>query len=277
MDRYAVFGNPIAHSKSPKIHQLFAAQTGQTIEYAKVQVELGAFSAQANQFFSQGGKGLNVTVPFKRDAFGYADELSERAALAGAVNTLIPQTDGRVLGDNTDGVGLVQDLCENLGWQLHQKRILIIGAGGAVRGVLLPLLQRNPKEVVIVNRTVTKANALVEQFSCYGNINACGFTDLTSVHFDILINAVSAGLQGEISPLPEGIVAVGAKAYDMVYGDRPTAFIQWSRANGAAAEADGLGMLVGQAAESFYLWRGVRPNIRPVLETLRQLQELRTE
>lgn len=280
-DKYAVFGNPIEHSKSPLIHSLFAKQTQQNIEYTRTLVEPGGFASAADQFFSNGGKGLNITVPFKLDAFDYADELTERAQSAGAVNTLVLQKNGIKLGDNTDGVGLVSDITDNLGWPIKNKRVLIIGAGGAVRGVLLPLLQQQPSQTVIVNRTVEKATELVRLFSQRGAssfsdsargagvIGACGYSELKGERFDLVINATSSGLHGELPPLPATLFNKQANAYDMVYGQQPTVFMRWALDNGAAMVSDGLGMLVGQAAESFFLWRAVRPEIQPVLKELR--------
>ena len=294
-DKYAVFGNPIEHSKSPLIHTLFARQTQQNIEYTRMLVEPGRFASAADQFFNNGGKGLNITVPFKLDAFDYANELTERAQSAGAVNTLVLQKNGNTLGDNTDGIGLVNDITENLGWSISNKRILIIGAGGAVRGVLLPLLQQQPAQTVIANRTVEKAAELARLFNprgvgdtgargfghvsargfgyvsaCgFGHISACGFSDLKNQQFDLVINATSSGLHGELPPLPATLFNRQANAYDMIYGEQPTVFMRWALDNGAAMVSDGLGMLVGQAAESFFLWRAVRPEIQPVLKELR--------
>ncbi len=268
-DKYAVFGNPIEHSKSPLIHTLFARQTGQNMEYTRQLVEPDNFTNAANRFFNDGGKGLNITVPFKLDAFSYAGELTERAKSAGAVNTLILRNDGSRLGDNTDGFGLVNDITDNLGWKIAGQRVLILGAGGAVRGVLLPLLQQQPREIVIANRTVEKANELARSFSVHGNTSARGFSELEDQRFDLVINGTSSGLHGELPPLPATLFNRQAKAYDMVYGDQLTVFLRWALDNNAAAVADGLGMLVGQAAESFFLWRGVRPQIQPVLKELR--------
>lgn len=268
MDRYAVVGNPIAHSKSPDIHALFAEQTQQDLRYDKMLVELGAFETDVASFFALGGKGLNVTVPFKENAYRFADELTQRAQLAGAVNTLIKQQDGRVLGDTTDGAGLVQDLLRQ-SWIIAQKRVLVLGAGGAVRGVLQPLLEQKPKEVVVANRTLSKAQDLAQTFADFGEISASSFDELTGWSYDLVINGTSASLSGALPDLPVGLFAQGACAYDMVYGDKPTAFMTWAQEQGAEAVSDGLGMLVGQAAESFYLWRGVRPNIRTVISALR--------
>ena len=258
MDKYAVFGNPIAHSKSPQIHQWFAQQTGQQISYEKQRVELGDFNRAADAFFAEGGKGLNITVPFKEEAYQYADDLTERARLAGAVNTLALTEQG-VLGDNTDGAGMVNDITQRLVWQIHNRNVLMVGAGGAVRGVLLPLLNERPALLTIVNRTVSKAEALRDQFSPYGNIVAKGFDQLADQSFDLIINGTSTGLSGELPPIPASIFTKHSCVYDMVYADNNTPFLQWAADNSVLNIADGLGMLVGQAAESFYLWRAVRP------------------
>ena len=269
-DRYAVMGNPVAHSKSPAIHKLFAHQFGHNIEYTAIQVDAGGFAQAAEQFRASGGKGLNVTVPFKLDAFRLADRLSDRAALAEAVNTLKFEADGEVFGDNTDGAGLVHDIEINLGVTLRDKNILILGAGGAVRGVLDPILRHRPAKIVIANRTVSKAKDLVRAFSAHGKVEAVSFDDLKGRHFDIVLNGTSASLQGELPPLPVTIYARAALAYDMMYGDRPTPFMEWSMLHGADRVADGLGMLVEQAAESYFVWRGVRPETRPVIAALRK-------
>jgi shikimate dehydrogenase len=269
VDRYAVFGNPIKHSRSPQIHTAFAAQTGQQLSYRAHLVELGAFDAAARAFFSEGGKGLNVTVPFKLDAFAFAAELSGRARRAGAVNTLAQQDDGTIYGDNTDGVGLVRDIVENLGWQLAERRILIVGAGGAVRGILEPLLRHQPDLVVIANRTVEKAQQLARSFGDLGEVRACRFEGLAGNQFDLVVNATSASLAGELPPLPGDILNDGCCCYDLMYGAEPTPFMVWAASEMAWAVADGLGMLVEQAAEAFCIWRGVRPDTRPVIEILR--------
>lgn len=268
MDRYAVVGNPIAHSKSPDIHRLFAEQTGQALTYEKLLAELDGFPATARAFFAAGGKGLNVTVPFKEDAFRLADSKTERAQLAGAVNTLALQSDGRLLGDNTDGAGLVADLLGH-GWPLKGKRLLILGAGGAVRGVLAPLLAEKPAELVIANRTEAKAAQLALGFAHLGPVRAYALPDLAGRPFDLVINGTSASLSGELPTLPAGLFAPGAAAYDMVYGAEPTAFLCWAAEQGVQRLADGLGMLVGQAAEAFELWRGLRPDTAPVIKALR--------
>lgn len=269
-DRYAVMGNPVAHSKSPAIHKLFAHQFGHNIEYIAIQVDAGGFAQAVEQFRARGGKGLNVTVPFKLEAFRLADQLSDRATLAEAVNTLKFEADGKVFGDNTDGAGLVHDIEINLGVTLRDKNILILGAGGAVRGVLDPILRHRPAKIVIANRTVSKAKDLVRAFSAHGKVEAVSFDDLRGRHFDIVLNGTSASLQGELPPLPVTIYARAALAYDMMYGDRPTPFMEWSMLHGADRVADGLGMLVEQAAESYFVWRGVRPETRPVIAALRK-------
>lgn len=268
-DLYAVFGNPINHSKSPVIHRQFADQTSQDMNYSKQLVDEGQFEAAAKAFFEQGGKGLNITVPFKLDAYRFANKLSPRAERAGAVNTLAILSDGQILGDNTDGIGMVHDM-HNLGWQIEGKRVLILGAGGAVRGVLQPLLAENPAEVVIVNRTFTKADELAKSFHDLGNIKALTYEKLTEESFDIVVNGTSASLQGELPPLPNGLLAPDASCYDMMYGATPTPFLHWASEQGAARTADGLGMLVGQAAEAFYLWRSERPEVTSVITQLRR-------
>lgn len=268
-DQYAVLGNPVSHSKSPQIHALFAAQTGQKLEYRAILVEPGQFAATVDAFRAAGGKGVNVTVPFKQDAWVYADILSARAERAGAVNTLLFRDSGETLGENTDGPGLIRDLKVNHGLELAGKRILLLGAGGAARGVLSPLLAEQPVRLVIANRTPAKAVELALLFSGLGPLTACGFPELAGQRFDLIINATAAGLSGELPPLPQGVLAEGGWCYDLMYGDSPTPFLRWAREQGAAAAVDGLGMLVEQAAESFLLWRGVRPETRPVIARLR--------
>ena len=272
-DKYAVFGNPIKHSKSPEIHRAFAVQTLQAMEYNRQLVELDNFANAADRFFQAGGRGLNITVPFKQDAYGYGSRITPRARRAGAVNTLAMQADGTVLGDTTDGVGLVTDIKANLGWQIKAKRILILGAGGAVRGVLEPLLAEQPQHIVIANRTIDKALQLSKGFAELGYILGCGLDMLEGQEFDLIINGTSASLQGDLPPLPDSLVAPSSDSsktacYDMMYGAEPTVFMSWARQRGALA-ADGLGMLVEQAAESFSLWRGIRPDTRHVIDALR--------
>ncbi len=272
-DQYAVFGNPINHSKSPAIHRQFAEQTGQDLHYAKQLVAEDAFVKTVQAFFAEGGKGLNVTVPFKVEAFQFAQQLTPRAQRAGAVNTLAIQANGLVLGDNTDGIGMVHDM-HNLGWELQGKRILILGAGGAVRGIMQPVLAEHPSQVVIANRTVSKAEELAAHFHDLGNVQACSFERLAGESFDVVINGTSASLSGDLPPLPNSLLRSNACCYDLMYGAEPTVFLKWAAEQGAAKLADGLGMLIGQAAEAFYLWRQIRPEVVPVITALRrQLSE----
>lgn len=269
VDRYAVMGNPISHSKSPLIHTQFAEQTGQSIEYTAIHVDLGGFEQAVGNFRASGGKGLNITVPFKEEAWALATQLSDRAQLAGAVNTL-KFTDNIIIGDNTDGLGLVTDLTTNHLCDLKAKRILLLGAGGAARGVLAPLLAQQPAVIVIANRTPDRAVSLAEIFSKHGDISGCGFPALQGQKFDIVINATAASLHGEVPPLPDDVLSDNAVCYDMMYGAEPTAFMQWASQHGAGKVMDGLGMLVEQAAESFYIWRGVRPETQPVIQAIRE-------
>ncbi len=269
VDRYAVFGQPINHSKSPRIHQLFAAQTEQTLLYTAQEVSAEQFTATTEAFFAQGGKGLNCTVPLKELAWAWATHKTERAQLAKAVNTLAVQADGLVLGDNTDGCGLVRDLLVNHGITLLGKRILLLGAGGASRGILLPILEQSPACVVIANRTVNKAIDLAAEFVHKGIISGCGFVDLIAcAPFDVILNATSASLSGQLPPLTEGLLAEQGVCYDLAYGNEPTAFVRWGQAHHAAKSLDGLGMLVEQAAEAFFIWRGVYPETQPVIDLL---------
>lgn len=272
-DQYAVFGNPINHSKSPAIHRQFAEQTGQDLHYAKQLVAEDAFVKTVQAFFAEGGKGLNVTVPFKVEAFQFAQQLTPRAQRAGAVNTLAMQANGRVLGDNTDGIGMVHDM-HNLGWELEGKRILVLGAGGAVRGIMQPVLAEHPIQLVIVNRTVSKAEELAAHFHDLGDVQAYSFEQLVGESFDVVINGTSASLTGDLPPLPNGLLNPNACCYDLMYGAEPTVFLKWAAEQGAVKLADGLGMLIGQAAEAFYLWRQIRPEVVPVITALRrQLSE----
>jgi shikimate dehydrogenase len=269
-DRYAVIGNPIAHSKSPVIHAAFGRQCGQDIRYEAILGPLDGFRAAVEAFRQAGGRGMNVTLPFKLQALELADQPTERARLAGAVNTLRFDPDG-IFGDNTDGIGLVRDIRDRLGFTLRSQRILILGAGGAARGVVLPLLQEGPTELAIANRSVDKAEALKTQFAPHDTLGALtvgGFGDFANGRFDLVINATSASLGGESLSLPPGLFAPGALAYDMVYGKGATPFMTDARRLGAGQVADGLGMLVAQAAESFFLWRGVRPDTGLVLKLL---------
>ncbi len=269
IDAYGVMGNPIAHSKSPQIHALFAAQTQQAMSYSAIYVELGTFAEAVKKFVRDGGKGFNITVPFKQEAWALADARSERAQFAGAVNTMVVRSDGTLYGDNTDGVGMVRDLVTNHACAIQGKHVLVLGAGGAVRGVLGPLLAEQPASLVVANRTVERAVELAELFQSTGKITACSFSDLAGRQFDLVINGTSASLQGELPPLPENILAPGACCYDMMYGAAPTPFLQWAAQQGAAHTLDGLGMLVEQAAEAFLLWRHVRPYTLPVITAIR--------
>lgn len=266
---YAVFGHPIAHSKSPLIHQQFALQEGKTIQYDKILVDNSreAFQAALRDFAARGGRGANVTVPFKAMAFELADELSERAAAAMAVNTLFWCEDGSVFGDNTDGVGLLNDLVENWRCSLKNKKIMLLGAGGAARGVILPLLAAEVASVVIVNRTAQKAIELAEHFG----VQAATFAQTANLHADVVINATSGSLSGEVPAVSDAALAGAELVYDMMYDVEPTAFLRHAQACGAQQIADGLGMLVGQAAESYRLWHGFQPNMAPVLAHLREI------
>ncbi len=265
-DRYAVIGNPIAHSKSPLIHQLFAEQTGQAMRYEAIEAPLDGFAATIRRLRAEGYKGCNVTVPFKFEAYALCDQLSSRAREAKAVNTLIFR-DGEILGTNTDGTGLLADIEKNLGFKLMWKDALLLGAGGAAAGVLWPLFNAG-LGVDIANRTLDKAQALADEFKGAGTVYARKYEDLTGRKYDLVINATSSGLKGELPPLPDGLFKPGALAYDMMYG-RETPFMAYARKQGAAIVSDGLGMLVEQAAEAFYLWRDIRPDTRPVLAKLR--------
>ena len=269
-DRYAVMGNPVAQSKSPEIHAAFARQTGQQLSYEKILVPLDQFNSQVKTFFREGGKGLNVTVPFKLQAWQLAQVRSRRAEQAGSANTLLIGRDGKLYADNTDGVGMVRDIVANHHGRLCDKRILVLGAGGAVRGVLGPLLAEKPKQLVIANRTVSKAEQLARMFAKQGKPAACGYENLAGKRFDWIINGTAASLHGELPPLPEGLLNGDAWCYDMMYGAQDTVFMQWARQAGAAQILDGLGMLVEQAAEAFFIWRQVRPQTQPVIEMIRE-------
>ena len=272
LDRYAVFGNPIGHSKSPAIHTAFAQETGQYLDYQAQLVPRGFFPDSVTAFWAQGGKGLNVTVPFKEEAFSLANELSPRAVQARAVNTLISLGNNRCYGDNTDGVGLERDLIQNWGLSLTGRRLLVLGAGGAARGILGPLLATNPAILTLANRTPDRAQELVEAFKPFATVPLSGgsFSDLLGQSFDLVINATSASLENEVPPLPDDLLAPGAWCYDLMYRATPTPFLVWATAHGAAGTADGLGMLVEQAAEAFWLWRGVRPDTVSVIARLRE-------
>jgi shikimate dehydrogenase len=267
-DRYGVFGHPVAHSKSPAIHAAFAAQCGHDLSYEAILAPLDGFADSLCAFVAAGGRGANVTVPFKEEACRLATRLTPRAAQAGAVNTLVFDPSG-MLGENTDGAGLLRDLTNNLGCRITGQRLLLLGAGGAARGVVGPLLEARPAAMVIANRTAARAADLAERFAGRGPLRACGYPDLVGESFDLVINATSASLGGEAPYLPERVFASGSLAYDMMYGRGETPFLLLARAQGAARLADGLGMLVEQAAEAFRFWRGVLPDSAPVLAMLR--------
>jgi shikimate dehydrogenase len=269
IDNYAVMGNPVAHSKSPQIHTAFAEQTRQRIFYQAIQVDDGRFKAALKEFQAEGGKGLNITVPFKGDAWEVSEGRSNRAERALAVNTISFDDAGKIMGDNTDGIGLVRDLTINKDIAIKDKDILILGAGGAVRGILDPLFDEHPDRVVIANRTVSRAEKLADIFSDRGDISACGFDELAGSSFDIVINGTSASLQGEVPPLPEGLLNDNACCYDMMYSMSDTPFVLWAKTHGASIASDGLGMLVEQAAESFFIWRGLRPETGSVIDLLK--------
>jgi shikimate dehydrogenase len=266
-DQYAVIGNPIEHSKSPLIHEQFAKQTGQDMHYGRILGEV--FHEDIRYFFHNQGKGLNVTVPFKEQAFDLCDTLSERARTAGAVNTLVYQDDGRIYGDNTDGVGLVTDLGCNHLFNFAGSRILLLGAGGASKGVIRPLLEQNPAELVVANRTASKAVELAVKVKELGPVQGMGLDELQGMRFDLIINGTAAGLSGELPAIPDACLEDGGWTYDMMYATEPTAFVKWGKQHNAGKALDGLGMLVEQAAESFYLWRGVRPETSQVIAALR--------
>jgi shikimate dehydrogenase len=266
VDRYVVIGNPVAHSLSPEIHARFAESTGERLRYERLLVPLGEFDAHVRRFFSEGGSGANVTLPFKQDALRFADRASERARLAGAANFLARRGDA-IEADNTDGAGLVADLARQ-GVKLAGARVLLVGAGGAARGVIAPLLDARPLQLEIANRTVARAEALAAHFAALGPIRALPLEALRGGAYDVVINATSTSTHGEVLPLPANVLAPGVFAYDMAYGPAAQAFVERARTAGAMA-SDGLGMLVAQAAESFQLWRGARPATEPVLAALR--------
>lgn len=261
-------GYPVSHSRSPIIHRLFAIQTGQNIQYELLQVAPENLETAVRQFGRTGGKGLNITVPHKSEVVRLVDDMSERASSAGAINTLVFREDS-LFGDNTDGVGLMRDLQFNLALTLQGMNILILGAGGATRGIVAPLLEAEPASLVIANRTFPKARALADHFSVNGPVTACRFDDVKGdTHYDLVINATSAGLKGETPPYPEAAIGENTVCYDLSYGLTPTPFSHWASEHGAARSVMGWGMLVEQAAESFFIWRGVRPDTAPVLKQL---------
>jgi shikimate dehydrogenase len=268
-DQYGVVGHPVGHSLSPFIHGMFARATGQKISYRLYDVAPGEFHERVRAFFAQGGRGLNVTLPHKIVAVDVAHELTPRAAQAAAVNTLAARADG-ILGDNTDGAGLVRDLSDNLGLVITQRRVLVIGAGGATRGILGPLLGLAPEVVVIANRTPQRAKALAKAFSDLGAVQGVGFGQLEGAPFDLIVNATSASLSGDLAPFPAAVIGPQTVCYDLAYGKSATAFLEWATRQGCARALQGWGMLVEQAAESFRLWRGMRPATAPVLAALKE-------
>ncbi len=267
--KFAVMGHPIRHSKSPMIHRDFADQFGLDINYETIDVEPGTFAQTVRDFQASGASGCNVTVPYKIDAFEIADVRSERAQRAGAANTLIFDDQDRICADNTDGVGLLRDITHNLQVPLENKRILILGAGGAVRGIVPSLLSKQPMLLVIANRTAARAREIAARFEDEGTILAGGYEVVSGAGFDVIINATAASMEGEIPPIPERCLTSKTLAYDLMYSDKPTPFMLWARMQGASKVTDGLGMLVEQAAESFYLWHGRRPETLSVMTTLR--------
>jgi shikimate dehydrogenase len=266
-DPYCVFGNPIGHSKSPLIHASFARQTGEDIAYRAILAPVDGFAEALGAFIAEGGKGANVTTPFKQEACRLATRLSVRAEQAGAVNTLSFDGD-EIVGDNTDGAGLLRDITRSLDCPLRDRRVLLLGAGGAARGVLGPLLGERPASVTVANRSVARAHALAGHFASIGPVAGCAYGELAGHAFDVVVNATSAGLSGAMPSLPPGLFAPGSLAYDMTYGHGDTPFCVFARQQGAARVAQGLGMLLEQAAESFFVWRGVRPDCAPVAELL---------
>jgi len=267
--RYAVVGDPIAQSKSPQIHQMFARQTGEQIFYEAIKVESAEFEDFVTSFFAAGGSGLNVTLPHKQAAFDLAERSADRARLAGAANTLFLQDD-QLMADNTDGAGLLRDIESNLGLSVQDKSILLLGAGGASRGVLPVLLGAAPESVTLLNRTVAKAQAIAAELDAGSLLKVADYETFSATAFDFIINATSMSLHGQVPPLPLAVIGEQCCCYDMMYGDSETAFLRWARTLGASQLADGLGMLIEQAAESFFLWRRIRPDTQPVLEALRE-------
>jgi shikimate dehydrogenase len=267
-DRYAVIGHPIDHSRSPWIHARFAQQTGEHIVYTAIDAAPAALVERVREFFDSGGAGLNVTVPHKQAVLPLLQELSDRARVAGAVNFIRRAADGRLRGDNTDGSGLVRDLTHNLGVPIAAQRLLLLGAGGAARGIIAPLLALHPAELVIANRSAARATDLAQQFTRFGTVRGAAYAELMGQHFALIINATSAGLRNEVPPLPVEVLEGATVCYDLAYSRDTTRFVQWAREQGVARSIAGAGMLVEQAAESFLLWRGVRPDTTAVLADL---------
>lgn len=274
MSSYAVVGNPISHSKSPLIHALFAKQSEQAISYTAILVSASAFDAFIPEFFAEGGKGLNVTVPYKGRAFELASSCSPRANLAKAVNTLYLDKEGNICGDNTDGIGLITDIKVNHGFEIRDRRVLILGAGGAVRGALAALINEQAASITVVNRTLPRAKLLVNQFIDVARLQALSYPELDErardgCSYNLIINATSLGLHGEMPAINSSLIADDCCCYDMMYADADTVFVQWAKQQGAKLSTDGLGMLVEQAAEAFALWRGIRPDTASVIAALR--------
>ncbi len=271
VDRYAVVGHPVSHSLSPRIHAKFAEQTGQSLSYEAIELQLDGFASGLRKLQSAGYRGVNVTVPFKREAWEICDRLNERADHAGAANTLSFCPDNRITGDNTDGIGLVRDLTQNLDLALGGRRVLIAGAGGAVRGVLGPILQQAPASITLTNRTLVRAEALAADFGAASGIEVRAFEDLGECVFDLIVNGTSAGIRGELPPISEKAIKADTVCYDMMYDiEANTAFVDWALSKGARRASDGLGMLVEQAAAAFAIWRGVDPETRQVIQYLRE-------
>ncbi|QPL42945.1 shikimate dehydrogenase [Pseudoalteromonas sp. A41-2] len=269
MDKYAVFGNPIKHSKSPAIHKQFATSLGEQIDYSAILAPTDAFEKTVSRFFAAGGKGANVTLPFKEQAYAMVDELSEQAKVAGAVNTIKRLDDGRLFGDNTDGIGLVKDLLAN-NVTLKAKRILLIGAGGAARGIIQPLLNERIATLIIANRTAEKAHMLASIFAEQGDVKGCALDEIPNEHYDIVINSTSSSVTGDLPGIAQEHVVHCSCAYDMFYANHATAFISWVKAvNPSCITLDGSGMLVGQAAQAYYIWRNKMPEILPVVAALK--------
>jgi shikimate dehydrogenase len=266
---YAVLGNPVKHSKSPQIHSLFAEQTGIDLKYQAIEVPIDDFSKYVESFFSQGGKGLNITVPFKEEAYSICNALTQRAKFSGSVNTIWFDEQKNIHGDTTDGKGLINDLTTNHSIDINNKSILILGAGGSVKAILEPLCAQKPDKIVIANRTVSRAEELVEKFFDQGKIEACSFSDLVNQSYDLVINGTSLSLKGELPPLPDTLFKSNASCYDLMYADTDTIFMEWGKEQGATKVFDGLGMLVEQAAEAFNIWHGVLPETAPVIKLLR--------
>lgn len=269
MSSYAVIGKPVAHSKSPEIHRLFAKETEQDMSYVAIEVEEDNFVSFVTKFFDDGGQGLNITVPYKEKAFALAQHCSPRAELARAVNTLYKDERGRLCGDNTDGAGLVNDIRTNHCFEIRNRSILILGAGGAVRGALASLIEEQPESITIANRTVSRAQQIQSEFFDLFDVSAISYEDLQDQQFDLIINGTSLSLDNQLPAIPSSIISSNCCCYDMMYGHSDTVFASWCKTNGAIIALDGLGMLVEQAAEAFNIWRSVRPSTAPVIEKLR--------